>query len=72
MNRIITNENLHLLLPGKISKLAEIYAEEKNISILEALKYIYQSNTYKRLSQEESKLWHLGPVALYEEIEEFN
>lgn len=31
MNREITNKNLHLLLPGKVSLFAKIYAEEKGI-----------------------------------------
>ena len=29
MNREITDKNLHLLLPGKVSLFAKIYAEEK-------------------------------------------
>lgn len=62
----ITNKNLYLLLPGKISRIAVRYAEEFGVSILDAIKYIYNSNTYRQLSKEETKLWHLGPVALYE------
>lgn len=70
MNRNITNQNLHLLLPGKVSKLVQIYAEEKGITPLEALQDFYASNTYRDLEKEETKLWHLGPVALYEEFME--
>lgn len=66
MNRTITNKNLFLLLPGKVSGLAQIYAEENNVSILDAIRIIYRSNTYKELEKEETKLWHYGPVALYE------
>lgn len=66
MNRKITNENLYLLLPGKVSKMAVMYAAEAGISINEALKRIYQSNTYRELENEQSKLWHYGPVALYQ------
>lgn len=29
MNREITNKNLHLLLPGKVSFFAKIYTEER-------------------------------------------
>lgn len=66
MNRKITNDNLYLLLPGKVSKMAVMYAEEAGISINEALMRIYQSSTYRELEKEQSKLWHYGPVALYQ------
>lgn len=70
MNRKITNKNLHLLLPGKISLFARIYAEENDSTPLEALRAFYCSNTYRKLEREETKFWHYGPVALYEEFEE--
>lgn len=66
MNRRITNENLYLLLPGKVSKMAGMYAAEAGISITEALARIYRSATYRELEKESSKLWHYGPVALYQ------
>jgi len=64
--RIITNKNLYLILPGKVSKMAVMYATDFGISIAEALKCIYKSATYRELEKEETKLWHLGPVALYQ------
>lgn len=67
MIREITNKNLHLLLPSKVSLFAKIYAEENGGTLLDALRIFYQSNTYKKLEREETKLWHYGPVALYEE-----
>lgn len=65
-NRVITQSNLYLILPGKISKMATMYAEDFGVSVIEALKVIYQSNTYRELEDEKSKLWHYGPVALYQ------
>lgn len=62
----ITDKNLYLILPGKLSRMAVMYAEDFGISIKEALKRIYNSDTYRELEKEETKLWHLGPVALYE------
>ena len=41
--------------------------DDTNTSVVEATKRIYASNVYKQLEKEETKLWHLGPVALYEE-----
>lgn len=66
INRKITQQNLYLILPGKVSKMATIYASHFGVSIVEALKRIYKSRTYKELENEDSKLWHFGPVALYE------
>lgn len=62
----ITSKNLYLLLPGKVSKMAVMYASDFGLPIVEALNRIYQSETYRQLEDEESKLWHLGPVALYQ------
>lgn len=66
----INQNNLYLLLPSKISWLATMLAEEKNISLLSAIKEIYSSKLYKKLQNESTKMWHLGPVALYEELTE--
>ncbi len=70
MIKPITSENLYLLLPGKTTQMALLYSKEKNISILDAIRAIYNSNTYKELEDESSKLWHLGPVALVECLNE--
>lgn len=66
MNLTVTQDNLYLFLPSKTSRLAEILSEDKGINIVEALKTIYNSDTYQRLEIEDTKLWHLGPVALYD------
>ena len=66
----ITSENLYLILPFKVSQLALLYARKFNVTVMEAIKAIYRSNTYKELEREETKLWHLGPVALLEQISE--
>lgn len=66
INVEINDSNLHLLLPGKISRMAVRYAKEFGVSLTDAIRYIYQSATYSELEREETKLWHLGPVALYD------
>lgn len=70
MNLDINSDNLYLLLPGKVSRVAQIYAHKHNVPILDALRCFYHSETYKRLADESIKLWHYGPVALYQEFEE--
>ena len=65
----INQGNLHLLLPSKISWLAGMLVEYKGMNITEAIKTIYGSKLYKKLKVENTKMWHLGPVALYKELE---
>jgi hypothetical protein len=64
----ITKDNLYLLLPGKVVAVADMYAKEHHVSTIDALRQFYHSNTYKKLEKEETKLWHLGPVAIYQEF----
>ena len=66
----ITDKNLYLLLPGKVAAVAEQYAEENNTSIRDSIRKFYSSATYHKLEKEQTKLWHLGPVALYQEYSE--
>ena len=65
----INQGNLHLLLPSKISWLASMLVEYKGMNIIDAIKTIYCSKLYKKLKVESTKMWHLGPVALYQELE---
>ncbi len=67
MNLDITQDNLYLLLPSKVSLMTEMLCDDTGMSIVDAMKRIYSSNTYRQLEHEDTKLWHLGPVALYEE-----
>lgn len=64
----ITQENLYLILPLKISILADMLMEDENIGVVEAIRRIYSSATYKRLERESSKAWTLGPTTLYYDL----
>lgn len=68
MNLTVNQDNLYLFLPSKVSWMAEMLAEDKGMSISDAVSQIYQSDVYKRLEVESTKLWHLGPVDLYREM----
>lgn len=68
MNREITDNNLYLLLPSKVSLFAQVYVKEHGGPIIDAIRKFYHSNTYKNLEKENTKLWHYGAVALYEEF----
>ena len=64
--KAITADTLYLILPGKVSQLSMLIAKKQGMSILDAIRTVYKSNTYRDLAREETKLWHLGPVGLYE------
>ena len=64
----INQQNLYLLLPSKVSRLAIMIQNQKHISLIEAIKKVYASDLYKQMEREDSKLWHLGPVDLYNEM----
>lgn len=70
MINAITKENFYTLLPFKVSQLVAFYKRYIGGSDIDAIKAIYESNTYKTLAKEETKLWHYGPVALFEYYEE--
>ena len=67
MRADITQQNLYLILAGKAAAVAAFIAEDEHISPLDALTRFYASDTYRRLEREETKLWHYGPVALYQD-----
>ena len=66
MINAITPDKLYLILPFKVSQLALLVAKSLGISTSEAIQIIYKSNTYRQLENEKTKLWHLGPIALFE------
>ena len=64
----IDQNTLHLLLPGKISCMVEYLQEDYGWTLQECLNRIYHSELYRKLADESTKYWHLGPVDLYEEL----
>lgn len=54
----------------RFSWLATMLIEEKGMSMTDAIKTIYSSKLYKKLKVESTKMWHLGPVALFQELSE--
>lgn len=64
----ITQNNLYLILPFKVSRLADMLCADEHVSTIEALRRIYSSSMYKQLEQESTKRWHEGPVSLYQTL----
>ena len=69
MSRELTQENLYLLLPGKVLAVAEMYARHHDVTLIDAMRKVYASDMYKQLEVEKTKYWHLGTVALYQAME---
>ncbi len=63
----VTQHNLHLLLPSKMSRMAVMLVKDEDVSMVEAMIRLYSSKVYARLENESTKIWNLSPVALYEE-----
>lgn len=57
------------IIPIKISQLAEHVSQRKQISLEDALVYVYVNPMYRRLYDEDSKWWYLSTEALYDEFE---
>ena len=70
MIEAISPDKIHLILPFKVSQMAVLMAHQFGMSPTEAVMEIYRSNTYRELENEQTKLWHLGPVALLEHYTE--
>lgn len=66
----VTQDNLYLLLPSKVSHLAVMLAEDSGSSLTQAVEQVYASALYRDLEREDTKLWHLGPVDLYRAMRE--
>jgi len=52
------------IIPLKIYNIISLLIENKKLSFLESLKYLYNSKLYEFLSNEETKIWHLSPHKL--------
>lgn len=66
----VTQDNLYLLLPSKVSWIADMLCADEHINVVEAMRRIYSSAMYKQLEQEHTKRWFEGPVSLYQNLDD--
>lgn len=57
----VTQDNLHLFIPGKVAGVAVLMAEERGISPEEALVEFYRTRTYRLL---ETRSRNIGIIRL--------
>jgi len=65
MNEIEFKATLQMLFPMVIQTIME----KKSVTIIPAIKLFYYSKLYKEIEIEDTKLWHLSPLALYNLLE---
>ena len=61
----VTQENVHLLLPWKTAGMAELWAKDLNVALMEALMRLYATDFYKLMEDESTKMWTYSPEQLY-------
>ena len=66
----ITQANVRLFIPYKVSKICAYICQREHVSAQQAVSQFYRTRTARLLGEENSKLWQLGWVALYEMYEE--
>ena len=66
----MTPEKFSALLAVLNPAVVQVIMDNRNLSNIEATKLLYDSALYAMLENEESKLWHLSPLLLYELLEE--
>ncbi|MEN6384671.1 MAG: hypothetical protein ABFD79_05695 [Phycisphaerales bacterium] len=59
-------KQLHGIITLIVPQLIALIAEKQNVDELQATEELYQSELYALLENEDTKLWHLSPLTLYE------
>ena len=65
MSNIEFKATLQMLIPMVI----QVIIEKKEINLIDAVQLLYFLKLYSKLEKENTKLWHLSPLALYEILE---
>ena len=66
----MSQEKLSAILAILNPAIIMMIMEKKGLTNIEATELFYCSNVYAMLENEESKLWHLSPLTLYEIFDE--
>ena len=62
----MSNSQLNSLLAILVPQIVGKIVDNEHISEELATERFYSSNLYSKLEQDETKLWHLSPMALYD------
>ena len=62
----MTKKEFNILLPIKLQELLALIGEKEQFDFFTALHYLYESELYNAISNEDTKVWHLSNEKLYE------
>jgi len=63
-------EKFSALLAVLNPPVVQLIMDNRKLTAIDAATLLYNSSLYAMLENEESKLWHLSPLTLYELLEE--
>jgi hypothetical protein len=66
----MTKDKFMAMLWLLIPQIIQLLIDKKHLGNSEAVKVLYNSEIYDKLSQEETKLWHLSALTLYNLLDE--
>ena len=58
------------IMPFKVQQVVEVIMKNKQLNSEDAFHYLYTSKCYELLLQEDTKLWYMGALSIYELLEE--
>ena len=58
------------IMPFKLQQLVEVIMEKKQLGVEDAFHYLYTSECYQLLLQEDTKLWYMSALGIFEMLEE--
>ena len=58
------------IMPFKVQQLVELLMEKKQLGAEDAFHYLYTSECYQTLLQEDTKLWYMSALGIFELLEE--
>ena len=67
---IMDNKKFEAILNLVIPQLVHIIVEKHGYSEVDAIRALYESNLYETLEQEDTKLWQLSPLTLFNMFDE--
>ena len=61
----MNNQKLAALLSLLVQQIIQLIIQNHGMNEIAAIKSFYNSKVYSLLEEEETKMWHLSPMALY-------
>ncbi len=66
----MTKPDYSSIIPYKVISIIELIINNKKLTFYDSIKYLYKSQMYNYLCNEETKLWHLSPLKLFDLLEQ--